>query len=184
MLYLPFRPTLLPIFFAFFNDDLCCVFNLNIVQATSIEAATDLEQAARAVDSDDICAGSDDVVDLLFEDWSRHFREFNGVRTTEAAAFIAIVHFDEFDTLGSFQEFTLFLGNAEVTVQVAGIVIGDLHRYAIAGIRQAAEHGNEFAEVEGLAAEFFRFFEHFRIVLEEVDESRRACVQVGQADTM
>ena len=90
------------------------MFNLNIVQAASIEAATDLEQAARAVDSDDICAGSDDVVDLFFEDRSRHFREFNGVRTTEATAFIAIVHFDEFDALGSFQEFTLFLGDAEV----------------------------------------------------------------------
>ena len=61
-------------------------------------------------------------------------------------------HFNQFNAFSSFQQFTLFFVNTHKPFHMAGIMIRNFHRNAVAIIRKSAKHRQQFGEVEGLIA--------------------------------
>ena len=152
---------------AFLRQDDCCVLDLDR-EIICVHTAADLHQAAGAVDSDERSACIFDVLNLLAQDRCCDLRKLDAVCAAETAADIGLFHLDQVDALCCLEEFSLLLEDAQLSLEVAGIMIGDGKRCLIACLCQSAQIIEELAEVEGLAAQFLCLLVHLGAFLKEV----------------
>ena len=77
-----------------------CVPNDFNVRFFTAEQPLDVHQAAHINPHHGIGAAGDDVFDFIFHHGRRNFRIFDGKGSTETAALIRILHFDELGAAG------------------------------------------------------------------------------------
>ena len=166
---------------ALLSQDNGCVLDLDR-EVMSIHAASDLHEASRAVHSDERSAGILDVLDLPGQNRCSDLRKLDAVGSAESAADIGVDHLDQIDAVGLGEKFSLLLVDAQLSSEVAGIMIGDGDRRIVAGLRQAAEIIEQLAEV-GFSPSSTAFLYISEPSSKNCLYSRSWCVQVGHADT-